>query len=120
MKTLTAAILLAISSTAVSQAPLAANPAVAPVAAAPVAPPAPAAAAPRPFKDVIKDATEVPGFFTVYQKDEKVWLAIKPEQFGKPFFFSYNIPQSVGERGLYGSQMGGAQMGVFRKNGQQV
>ncbi len=120
MKTLTAAILLAISSTAVSQTPPAANPAVAPVAAAPVAPPPPAAAAPRPFKDVIKDAKEVPGFFTVYQKDEKVWLAIKPEQFGKPFFFSYNIPQSVGERGLYGSQMGGAQMGVFRKNGQQV
>ncbi len=60
------------------------------------------------------------GFFTTYQKDEKVWLAIKPEQFDKPFFFTYNIPQSVGERGLYGSQMGGAEMAVFKKIGNQI
>ena len=81
------------------------------------APPAPA---PRPFKDIIKDAKMTPGFFNIYQKDEKVWLAIKPDQFDKPFFFTYNIPQSVGERGLYGSQMGGAEMAVFKKIGNQI
>ncbi|HEX4858306.1 MAG TPA: DUF5118 domain-containing protein, partial [Usitatibacteraceae bacterium] len=72
------------------------------------APPAAAAAAPKPFKDVVKDAKEIAGYFTLYQKDDKTWMAIKPEQFDKPFFFSVNIPQSVGERGLYGSQMGDA------------
>ncbi len=91
-------------------------------AAAPAAPAAPAAApgAPKPFKEVIKDAKETAGFFSLYQKDEKVWIAIKPDQFNKPFFFTYNIPQSVGERGLYGSQMGGAEMAVFKKIGNHV
>ncbi len=76
--------------------------------------------APRPFKEIIKDAKEIPGLFTLYQKDEKVWIAIKPEQFDRPFFFTYNIPQSVGERGLYGSQMGGANLAVFKKIGNHV
>jgi hypothetical protein len=90
-------------------------------AAAPTgAPGAPAAGQPRPYKDVLKDAKATPGFFTLHQKEEKVWIEIKPEQLDKPFFFSYNIPRSIGERGLYGSQMGGSQMAVFRKIGNQV
>ena len=56
------------------------------VPAAAVAVPPAAQGAPRPFRDVIKDAEEIPGFFTLYQKDEKVWIAINPEQFDKPFF----------------------------------
>ena len=87
--------------------------------------PAPAAArpdpaAPRPYAEIIKDATVIPGFFTLYRKDEKIWIAIKPEQFDKLFFFSYNSPQSVGERGLYSSQMGGAKLVSFRKIGTQI
>ena len=75
---------------------------------------------PKPYKDVLKDATAIPGFFTLHQKDEKVWIEILPDQFDKPFFFSYNIPRSIGERGLYGSQMGGSELAVFRKIGNQV
>ncbi len=115
MKILTLCVLLALSATVAAQTPAA--PTGAPVTAGP---PAAAPGTPRPFKDVIKDAKEIPGFFTLYQKDEKVWIAIKPEQFDKPFFFTYNIPQSVGERGLYASQMGGAEMAMFRKIGGQV
>ena len=116
-KTLVAAVLATLTSAAVAQAPaLAPAPPPNAVAGATAAG-APPPAAPRPFKDIIKDAKMTPGFFTTYQKDEKVWLAIKPEQFDKPFFFTYNIPQSVGERGLYGSQMGGAEMAVFKKIG---
>jgi hypothetical protein len=105
-----------------AQAPAAAPPAAGAPAEVPAAagPAAPTPASPRPFKDIIKDAKMTAGFFTTYQKDEKVWLAIKPEQFDKPFFFTYNIPQSVGERGLYGSQMGGADMAVFKKIGNQI
>lgn len=76
--------------------------------------------APKPFKDVIKDAKEKPGFLTAYVKDEKTWLAISPEQFDKPFFFTYNIPRSLGERGLYGSQMGDGHLAVLHKVGSQV
>jgi len=80
----------------------------------------PGAPAPRPHAVVIKDATEVPGLFKMFRKDEKVWLEIKPDQFDKPFYFTWNIPQSVGERGLYGSQMGGGRMVVWKKIGNQI
>ncbi len=118
------AMLLAVTGNAFSQEP--APPPAAPGAApaAPAAPPAPAArpdpAPPKPYKDVIKDAKEIPGLFRLYQKEDKVWIEIKPEQLDKPFFFTYNIPSSVGERGLYGSQMGGAEMAVFKKIGNQI
>jgi hypothetical protein len=122
-KTLVAAVLATLTSAAVAQAPAAAPvPPTGAAAATPGAPVtgAPTPGAPRPFREIIKDAKMTPGFFTTYQKDEKVWLAIKPEQFDKPFFFTFNIPQSVGERGLYGSQMGGAEMAVFKKIGNQI
>jgi hypothetical protein len=88
-------------------------------AAAPATPPA-APGALRPMKDILKDAKSTPGFFTLHQKDDKVWLEILPSQLGKPFFFSYNVPRSIGERGLYGSQMGGAKIVEFQKVGNQI
>lgn len=120
-RAMVAAVLSAVAASAIAQAPAGAPPTGAPTAAgaAPAGGP-PSAGALRPFKDLIKDAKVTQGFFTTYQKDEKVWLAIKPAQFDAPFFFTYNIPQSVGERGLYGSQMGGAEMAVFRKIGNHV
>ena len=84
--------------------PAVAAPQPAPLAGAPAGPAA--TAQPKPFAEVIKGAKEIPGYFKLFEKDEKVWIAIKPEQLDKPFFFSYNIPRSIGERGLYASQMG--------------
>ena len=84
-----------------------------------VSPPA-APGALRPMKDILKDAKPIPGFFTLHQKDEKIWLEILPSQMGKPFFFSYNVPRSIGERGLYGSQMGSSKLVEFQKVGNQV
>jgi hypothetical protein len=72
------------------------------------------------MKDILKDAKSSPGFFTLHQRDEKVWLEILPSQLGKPFFFSYNVPRSIGERGLYGSQMGSSKLVEFQKVGNQV
>ena len=98
-------------------------PATAPASATPPAAPATPPAAPgalRPMKDILKDAKSTPGFFTLHQKDEKVWLEILPSQLNQPFFFSYNIPRSVGERGLYGSQMGGSKLVEFTKIGNQI
>ena len=93
-----------------------------PLATPPAAPATPPAApgALRPMKDILKDAKSSPGFFTLHQKDEKVWLEILPSQLNQSFFFSYNIPRSVGERGLYGSQMGGSKLVEFRKIGNQI
>ncbi|MFZ6779628.1 zinc-dependent metalloprotease [Undibacterium sp. Ji83W] len=123
-------LLCALSEVALAQTPPVppVTPAAAPAAngtpaVAPAAVPAPVATPPvglRPFKDVIKDAKELKGFFNLYQKDDKVWLEIRPEQFDKPFLFTYNIPNSIGERGLYGSQMGRGYQAVFKKIGNQV
>ena len=90
--------------------------------AAPVAPAAgPAsAAAPKPFKDVVKDAKEQPGFFKLYQKDDKVWLEIAPEQFAQPFYFSYSNTRGIGEKGIYGGRMGRGHVAHFQKIGNQV
>lgn len=87
-------------------------------AAAPAARPDPTA--PKPFAEVIKDATRQDGFVPVWRKDEKVWLEIAPERIGKPLLFSVNVAQSVGERGLYASQMGPRWMVEFRRVGNQI
>jgi hypothetical protein len=98
------------------------NPNASPAPAAPNAGATPPSApgALRPMKDILKDAKTIPGYFTLHEKDEKVWLEILPSQLGKPFFFTYNIPRSVGERGLYGSQMGGSKLVEFQKVGNLV
>ena len=121
LNSLSVVVAIAISANAFAQAPAVPATAAQPpaAAAAPASPPV-AASAPKPFREVIKDAKETAGFFTTYEKDEKVWIAIKPNQFDTPFFFTYNIPQSIGERGLYGSQMGGSELAVFKKIGNQI
>ena len=82
--------------------------------------PGPAQTPANASADVTKDAQRLPGLFTLYRKDEKVWLAIKPDQFDKPFFFTCNIQRGIGERGLDGSKMGECWIVVFHKVGNQV
>jgi len=86
-------------------------------AAAPGSPPTPPA---RPFADVIKDAKESRGLFTVWTKDEKAWIEIAPDQFGKPMFFSVNLETGIGERFLFGGLMGRSHLAEFRKIGNTV
>ncbi len=51
----------------------------------------------KPFAEVIKGAKELPGYFTLYEKDEKVWIELKPEQLDKPFYLSINRTRGLGE-----------------------
>ncbi len=80
----------------------------------------PEAGAPKAFAEVIKDANRDDGFIPVWRKDDKVWLEIAPERIGKPLLVSVNIASSVGERGLYASQMGPRWMAEFRRVGNQM
>ena len=91
-------------------------------AATPAAPPGPGAPGPRPrpYRDVLKDAVAQPGHFTLHRKDDKVWIELRPAQFDEPFFFSFNIARSLGERGLYGNQMGRSHVAFFRRSGERV
>ncbi len=101
----------------------------APVAAAAAASPASAASGvaggaarpdpgqPKPFEEVVKGATQQQGFVPVWRKDDKIWLEIPAERLDQPFLLSVNVASSVGERGLYASQMGPSWLASFRKIG---
>ncbi|MBC7717314.1 MAG: zinc-dependent metalloprotease [Pseudorhodobacter sp.] len=82
-----------------------------------VTPARPDPTAARPFDEVIKGATQQSGFVPVWRKDEKVWLEVAVDRFDEPFNLSVNVSNSLGERGLYGSQMGPNWMAQFRKIG---
>ncbi|CAN7579351.1 zinc-dependent metalloprotease [Pseudoduganella sp. LjRoot289] len=137
LKSISLSVLLALSAQALAQVPptptppapvpptpdvplVATTPAQPGAAATPPAAAKPDAAAPKPFAEVIKGANHLPGFLSLYQKDEKVWLELRPEQFDKPFFMSVNTPNGIGERGVYGGQMTRSEVVVFRKIGSLV
>ncbi|WP_084267357.1 zinc-dependent metalloprotease [Azohydromonas lata] len=94
--------------------------------------PLPAAAATppgglQPFASVIRGAKRTEGFITLWQKDEKVWLELDPEDFNRPFFLSPKIAQGIGEGGVLGGTMvqrngkvGRAQVVEFRRVHNQV
>ncbi|HNT37872.1 MAG TPA: zinc-dependent metalloprotease [Rubrivivax sp.] len=96
----------AAASGAAPAAPAASAPTVAPGAR----PPTPGAVPtpqpqPQPFGVVVKDARRIDGLITVWQKDDKFWFELRPEDFDKPFFFSPKIAQGMGERGFFGGTM---------------
>jgi hypothetical protein len=65
---------------------------------------------------VVKDAVALPGLFPLYQKEEKVFIELKPEQMGKPFYLSINRTRGLGEGFIYPFMMRGYLV-EFRKVG---
>ena len=75
-----------------------------------------------PYAVLTKDARRIDGMMTMWQKDDKVWIELKPEDLNKPMFFSPKISQGIGEAGFYGgtmlragSEFGSPQIVEFRK-----
>jgi hypothetical protein len=99
-------------------------------AARPPAPPAPPAAAPGgppPFATVIREARRIDGPLTLWQKDDKVWIELRPGQLGKPFLLSPKIKSGIGEAFVLGGLMafpvngaGGVQVVEFVRVHNQV
>ena len=87
---------------------------------APAATTAPTPGAPRPFKDIIKDAKETKGFFNLWQKDDKVWIEVKPEQLDKPFLLALVNTGGLGEARIYGGLMDDNGIAYFKKVGNQM
>ncbi len=71
--------------------------------AAPAAAPAPSAL--RPFADVVRDAKRSDGLFALWQKDDKVWIELAPEDLGRPFFLSPKVKTGIGEGVFLGGLM---------------
>jgi hypothetical protein len=74
----------------------------------------------RPFADVIKEAKQSDGTLAVWQKDEKVWLELKPTDFNQPFFLSPKLRSGIGERMFFGGLMADSGIVEFRRIHNQV
>jgi len=84
---------------------------------------APVALAPgalRPFAEVIKDARRSDGVLAFWQKDDRVWLELKPGDFDTPFFLSPKLKSGIGERGIFGGMMEDSGIVQFRRVHNQV
>ncbi|MGE5338489.1 MAG: zinc-dependent metalloprotease [Gemmatimonadota bacterium] len=75
---------------------------------------------PRPFADVIKDAKEIKGLFTLWQKDDKVWIEIRPEQLDQPFLFSTVLSRGIAQLPFVPGLMGDGNLASFHRIGNQV
>jgi hypothetical protein len=60
-----------------------------------------------------------PGYFTLYEKEEKVWIELKPEQLNTPFYLSINRTRGLGENFVYPFMVRGYVV-EFRKIGPLV
>ncbi len=89
--------------------------------------PATAPAQQPPFDAVIKGAERQDGMLPIWKRQDKVWIELRPEAFGKPFFLSPKLASGIGEAGVFGglmqsrwAQVGRPQWVEFRKVQQQV
>jgi hypothetical protein len=60
---------------------------------------------PPPFATVIKDARRIDGPLTFWQKDDKVWIELLPDQFDQPWLLSPKIKSGIGEAWVLGGLM---------------
>jgi hypothetical protein len=96
-------------------------------AAAAGTPPAGAAAArpgepppPRAFADVIREAKETKGLFTTWQKDERMWLEIRPEQLEQPFLLTWTLARGLGQMPFVPGLLDQERMAMFKRVGNQI
>ncbi|MBA4176684.1 MAG: hypothetical protein C0505_08995 [Leptothrix sp. (in: Bacteria)] len=107
--------------------PVAAAAAVSGAEAHAARPPGTPPSGPPPFATVIKDARRIDGPLVLWQKDEKVWIELLPEQLGQPFLLSPKIKSGISQAWVLGGLMampingaGGAQLVEFVRVHNQV
>ena len=79
------------------------------------------------FEQVVRGAKRYDGMLPIWHRQEKAWIELSPEDFGKPFFLSPRLSTGIGEAGVFGglmqsrwAQVGRPQWVEFRKVNQQV
>jgi len=82
---------------------------------------------PPPFAVVIRDAKQIDGPITAWQKDDKLWLELAPGDFDRPFILSPKLDTGIGEAFILGGLMaypvsgaGGSQVVEFVRVHNQV
>jgi hypothetical protein len=64
------------------------------------------ASGPPPFATIVRDAKRIEGGpLALWQKEDKVWIELRPEQLGKPFLLSPKIKHGIGEAWIFGGLM---------------
>jgi Met-zincin/Domain of unknown function (DUF5117) len=76
---------------------------------------APSSSGLRPFTEIIKDAKQIDGLFTLWQKDDKVWLELRPADLNQPLFLSPKYKSGIGEAQFFGGLMTGEAVIEFRR-----
>jgi hypothetical protein len=69
----------------------------------------------RPFADVVKGAKRIDGVLTLWQKDDKVWIELKPSDLNRPFMMSPKLKTGIGERMFFGGLMEDSGIVEFRR-----
>ena len=59
----------------------------------------------KPFETVVGDAEMQEGFFDVYEKTDKLFLAIPQNKLDQDFLLTFEIARGIGARGLFGGTM---------------
>src|SRR5688572_30810070 len=80
----------------------------------------PAKSAPGPQQGPIKDHEKIDGLFTVYKKDDRYLLALKPDQLDTPFMVSVTRETGIGQGFLLAAQVLGENPVEFHKVGKRV
>ncbi|WP_290639246.1 zinc-dependent metalloprotease [Aquabacterium sp.] len=109
------------------QATVASAPSPAMMATANASAASPQAPQQPPFEAVIKGAERQDGLLPIWKRQEKIWIELAPNAFGKSFFLSPKLASGIGEAGVFGglmqsrwAQVGRPQWVEFRKVQQQV
>ncbi|HEY4957541.1 MAG TPA: DUF5117 domain-containing protein, partial [Caldimonas sp.] len=74
----------------------------------------------RPFAEVIRDAKRSDGTLTVWQRDDRVWIELRPEDLDKPFFLSSKLKSGIGERNFFGGLAEDSGIVEFRRVYNQI
>jgi hypothetical protein len=74
----------------------------------------------KSFDEITKDFSATLGLFPIWSKDNKTFIEIPEDWFNKPFLFTINVAESIGEKGLYASQMGMRELVQWERHGDRV
>lgn len=93
----------------------------------PVVPLSSALGTPPAFEAVVKGAQRSDGLFTTWKRQDKIWLELAPQDFGRALFLSPRLSTGLGEAGFFGgllasrwAQVGRPQWVEFRRVNQQI
>jgi len=84
-------------------------------------------AGPPPIATVLQGARRIDGPLTLWQREDKVWIELMPNQFGQAFLLSPKIKSGIGQAWVLGGLMampingaGGAQVVTFERIHNQI